>query len=235
MSGRSSRGGRSVDNVSLPQRFIDVMSEVYGDSRLGRQELDGEYLSEAQGSLFPRALLEKARRKRKPKQMDRVVVAVDPPAGTKGDACGIVVAGLKGAKAYVLADLTVEGMAPDGWAAAVAAAFEQHEADRVVAEANQGGAMVEAVLRSADRFLPVQLVHATRGKVVRAEPIAARFASGNAFLVGRFDALEDELAGLVMGGGYQGPGRSPDRADAMVWALWALADTRGTPRISRLG
>lgn len=228
-------GGKSADNISLPQRFLDVMAESYGDSRLGRQELDGEYLSEAKGSLFPRALMEKARRKRAPKPMDRVVVAVDPPAGTQGDACGIVVAGLKGAKAYVMADHSVEGLAPEGWAAAVAAAFEEHNADRVVAEANQGGAMVEAVLRGADRLLPIQLVHATRGKVVRAEPIAARLASGNAFLAGRFDALEDELAGLMIGGGYDGPGRSPDRADAMVWALWALSDTRGAPRITSLG
>lgn len=229
-------GGKSADNISLPQRFLEVMAESYGDSRLGRQELEGEYLSEAQGSLFPRKLLEKARRKRKPKQMDRVVVAVDPPAGTKGDACGIVVAGSKAGKAYVMADLSAEGLAPEGWAAAVAAAFEEYEADRVVAEANQGGAMVEAVLRGADRLLPIQLVHARRGKVTRAEPVAARFASGNAFLVGRFDALEDELAGLVQGGAYEGPGRSPDRADAMVWALWALTETRGgSPRILGLG
>lgn len=228
-------GGKTSDNLSLPQNFLDVMAQSYGGSRLGRQELDGELLGEAEGSLFRRSLIEQARAER-PDAFDRVVVAVDPPAGTDGDACGIVVAGAKDGKAYVLADLTVSGLRPERWAAAVAAAFEEYEADRVVAEANQGGAMVESVLRGADRYLPVQLVHARRGKSIRAEPVAARFAAGSAFLCGRFDELEDELAGMIAGGGYAGPGRSPDRADAMVWALWALTETRGaTPRITGLG
>ncbi|HEX8512684.1 MAG TPA: ATP-binding protein, partial [Allosphingosinicella sp.] len=117
-----------------------------------------------------------------------------------------------------------------------AAAAEAHGADRVVAEANQGGAMVEAVLRAADCTLPVRLVHAKRGKAARAEPVAALFESGRARFAGAFPELEDELAGLVAGGGYEGPGRSPDRADAMVWAMTELmlGRRRAEPRVRRL-
>lgn len=153
----------------------------------------------------------------------RVVVGVDPPAGVGGDACGIVVCAL-GADdvGYVLADLSAAGLSPEGWARKVAGAAEAWGADRVVAEANNGGKMVEAVLRGACVTLPVKLVHASEGKAARAEPVAALFESKRAKLAGAFPELEDELCGLTLGGAYQGPGRSPDRADAMVWALWAL-------------
>ena len=133
-----------------------------------------------------------------------------------------MVAGRAGDALYVLADESCEGLRPDGWARKVAAAAERWDADRVVAEANNGGAMVADVLRAADDGLPLKLVHASRGKVARAEPIALKFEAGRAFLAGRFPELEDELAGLVAGGGYEGPGRSPDRADAMVWAMTEL-------------
>jgi phage terminase large subunit-like protein len=123
---------------------------------------------------------------------------------------------------YVIGDHSVSGLSPDGWAQAVAAAAEAHGADRVVAEANQGGAMVESVLRAADCALPVRLVHARRGKSARAEPVAALFENGRARFAGAFPELEDELTGLTIGGGYEGPGRSPDRADAMVWAMTEL-------------
>lgn len=229
-------GGPTERNLSLPKQFLAIMRESYGGTRLGRQELDGELLTEAEGSLFPRALIEAARSERPP-TFDRIVVGVDPPAGAgaNSDACGIVVAGQWEKRAYVLADLSVQGLRPEGWARAVAAAAEEWGADRVIAEGNQGGAMVEAVLKAADVHLPVRMVHARRGKSARAEPMAVRFESGTAFFAGRFDALEDELAGLMAGGGYDGPGRSPDRADAMIWALWALTETQsGLPRISRL-
>jgi phage terminase large subunit-like protein len=104
----------------------------------------------------------------------------------------------------------------------VAACAARVGADRVIAEANQGGAMVRSVLAAADAGLPVRLVHASRGKVARAEPVAALYEAGRAFHVGRFAALEEELCGLVVGGGYVGPGRSPDRADALVWAMTEL-------------
>jgi phage terminase large subunit-like protein len=113
----------------------------------------------------------------------------------------------------------------------------------VVAEANNGGAMVGSVLKAADFGLKVRLVHASRGKCARAEPIALKFESGKAFFAGEFPELEAELGGMVAGGGYEpgsgsgpgGPGRSPDRADAMVWAMTVLSETRsGVPRVRRL-
>jgi phage terminase large subunit-like protein len=135
---------------------------------------------------------------------------------------------------YVLADASVGGASPERWARAVAAAAEVWGADRVIAEKNQGGDMVASVLTNADVHLPVKLVSASRGKVARAEPVAALFENGRAKLAGRFPELEDELAGLLIGGDYAGPGRSPDRADACVWALTALMKRGGEPRIRGL-
>ncbi len=166
--------------------------------------------------------------------MKRVVIGVDPPATAGGDACGIVVCGIDGdGIGYVLADHSVRGLSPEGWAAAVAVAAEAWEADRIVAENNQGGDMVESVLRSADCRLPVTPVRARFGKGKRAEPVAVKFMRGQAKFAGAFPDLEDELCGLMPGGGYEGPGRSPDRADAMVWAMAELlcAPQRAEPRV----
>jgi phage terminase large subunit-like protein len=164
------------------------------------------------------------------------VVGVDPPASAEGT-CGIVVCGEgEDGLGYVLADLSVAGLSPDGWARKVAAAAQAWGAQRVIAEANNGGKMVETVLRGADVDMPVKLVHAAEGKVARAAPVATLFESGRARFAGRFPALEDELAGLTWFGDYRGPGTSPDRADAMVWAMTELmlGPKRGTPRIIRL-
>ena len=227
--------GRTVDNsANLPPAYLAAMDQIYGGSALGRQELDGEMLAEVEGALWSRALLERLRSAPPASDgLSRVVVAVDPPAGTKGDACGIVVAGLdKAGKGHVLADCTAEGMSPEGWARAVANAAECWAADKVVAEANQGGAMVESVLRAADINLPVKLVHASRSKSARAEPVAALYEAERVFHAGTFALLEDQLCGMMAGGGYEGPGRSPDRADALVWALTELMlGRRGLPRI----
>ena len=163
----------------------------------------------------------------------RIVIGVDPPVSAGGDACGIVAVAL-GADGvgYVIGDHSVSGLSPEGWARAVAGAAEAHGADRVVAEANQGGAMVESVLRAADCTLPVKLVHARRGKGARAEPVVALFESKRARFAGAYPELEDELCALTAGGGYHGPGRSPDRADAMVWAFTELMlGKRGEPSI----
>jgi phage terminase large subunit-like protein len=155
-----------------------------------------------------------------------VVVGVDPPAGSvrgDGDACGIVVVALdRDGLGHVLADASVQAASPEGWARAVARAADVWGADRVVAEANNGGKMVASVLRAADVSLPVKLVHASHGKAARAEPVAALYEAGRVRHRGAFPALEDEMCGLVLGGGYEGPGRSPDRADALVWALSEL-------------
>lgn len=215
--------GTTFDNAAnLPGRFLDAMRASYRGSLLGRQELDGELLSDIEGALWTRALLEASRADAVP-ELDRVVVGVDPPASAAGDACGIVVAGLAAdGTGHVLADASVEKAGPERWARAVATTAQAWNADRVVAEANQGGVMVGSVLRAAQLSLPLKLVHASRGKVARAEPIAALYEAGRVRHAGTFPALEDELCGLVAGGSYQGPGRSPDRADALVWALTEL-------------
>lgn len=237
--------GRTADNrANLPTAFLDAMTRSYAGTRLGRQELDGELLMDVEGALWTRGLIETCRVRHVPVAADggaalrRVVVGVDPPAGTLsgqgGDACGIVVAGVGGdGLAYVVADASVEGLGPEGWARAVADAAAAYGADKVVAEANNGGAMVDSVLRAVDAGLPVKLVHAARGKSARAEPVAALYQSGRAWHRGAFPALEDEMCGLVRGGGYEGPGRSPDRADALVWALseLMLGKRGGVPRV----
>jgi phage terminase large subunit-like protein len=161
----------------------------------------------------------------------RVVIGVDPPASATGDACGIVVCGMgSDGIAYVLADHTVSGLRPEGWARRVADAAELWNAQRIVAEKNQGGDMVESVLRGADAGLPVKLVSATTGKAARAEPVALRFETGRARLAGHFPELEDELCAITYAG-YSGPGRSPDRADAMVWAMSELFEKKAEPRV----
>jgi phage terminase large subunit-like protein len=166
-----------------------------------------------------------------------VVVGVDPPATAEGDECGIVACGLAAdGMAFVLGDHSEGGLSPEQWARRVAGAAERWRADRVVAEGNQGGEMVEAVLRGAGLRQPVKRVHARIGKARRAEPIAAFFECGEAKLAGAFPELEDQLAGLVLGGDYCGKARSPDRADAMVWAMTELllAPQRAEPRIRAL-
>jgi phage terminase large subunit-like protein len=237
-------GGASRDNPHLPPSSLRMVERLHGGTRFGRQELDGELIEDVEGALWPRELIERSRVKNgdsiyfsQPQDGDggspekyilspffrRVVVGVDPPATAAGDACGIVACGLGGdGIAYVLGDHSAAGLSPEQWARKVAGAAEKWRADRIVAEGNQGGEMVEAVLRGAGLRLPVRRVHARVGKAARAEPIAAFFESGEAKFAGRFPELEDELAGLSYGGAYRGPGRSPDRADACIWALTEL-------------
>ncbi len=212
--------GKMTDNrAQLPDAFITAMQNIYGQSRLGRQELAGELLENIDGALWPRDLIERCR-VAVPPAMKRIVIGVDPPASSTGDACGIIAVGLGiDGKAYVLGDHSVSGRSPEGWARAVAGAAEAWGADRVIAEANQGGDMVESTLRAADVGMPVKKVHASRGKIARAEPVAALYEAGKAFHAGAFPETEDELCGMISGGSYEGPGRSPDRADALVWAM----------------
>ncbi|MBA14861.1 MAG: ATP-binding protein [Sphingomonas sp.] len=214
--------GRTDENRMLPGSFVAGIRETYGGTRLGRQELDGELIEDVAGALWTREMLE-ACRVRAMGSVRRVVVGVDPPAGSRGDACGIVAVALgRDGHGYVLEDASVAAASPEQWARAVAACAVRNGADRVVAEANQGGEMVRSVLTAADAVLPIRLVHASRGKSARAEPVAALYERGKVFHVGGFPALEDELCGLIAGGGYEGPGRSPDRADALVWAMSEL-------------
>jgi phage terminase large subunit-like protein len=219
-------GGRTRDNPHLAVSFREAMEGLYAGTALGRQELDGELIQDREGALWTRAMLDAASVDTVP-VLTRVVVGVDPPASAGGDACGIVAVGLADGVAYVLEDASVAGLSPDGWARAVAACAGRHGADRVIAEANQGGDMVETVLRGAEGTLPVRLVRASRGKLARAEPVAAEYERGRVKHVrgpdgSGFGALEDELCGMVVGGVYAGPSRSPDRADALVWAVTEL-------------
>jgi phage terminase large subunit-like protein len=229
--------GRTVDNeMNLPRDYVAGVKAAYEGTRWGRQELDGELIEDAAGALWQRDLLERQRVATAP-GLKRIVIGVDPPVSDHGDACGIIAAGLgSDGKAYVLADHSVSGASPEQWARAVAGAVEAWNADRVIAEDNQGGNMVESTLRAADLAMPVKRVHASRGKSARAEPVAALYEAGRAFHVGAFPELEDQMCGLISGGGYEGPGRSPDRADALVWAMTELmlGRARTVPRISVL-
>ena len=229
--------GTTRDNAAnLPRGFLNAMEIEFGGSLLARQELDGELVEDIEGALWSRQLIERCREATTADEFNRVVVAVDPPASAHGDACGIVVAALDSdGIAHVLADCSVSNASPERWARAVANAASEWNTDRVIAEANQGGAMVESVLRAADRSLPIKLVHASRGKSARAEPVAALYETGRVRHAGIFPQLEDQLCGLMPGGTYEGPGRSPDRADALVWALSELMlGQRQTPRVFKI-
>lgn len=218
--------GRTRENPWLPGSFVAAMLESYGGTRLGRQELDGELLEDVEGALWTRGLIERCRVDADGiGKVARVVIGVDPPATSHGDACGIVVAAaLRDGRLAVIEDASVERALPGVWAQAVAAAAARWGADRVVAESNMGGEMVASTLHAAEMTLPVRAVHASVGKARRAEPVALAYERGQVVHAGVFAALEDQLCGLQTGGGYAGPGRSPDRADACVWALAALLE-----------
>lgn len=213
----------TVDNAAhLAPGFVAEMQRRYAGTALGRQELDGEMIDHRAGSLWRPDWIEQQRVSDAP-ELREIVVAVDPPVTAKvtSDACGIVVAG-RGAdgRAYVLADRTVQGREPSQWARAAIAAYRDFMADRVVAETNQGGDLVVSVLKQTDEALPVRQVRATRGKWLRAEPIAALYAEGRVAHLGPFPRLEEQM--LAFGADGRVGGRSPDRLDALVWALTDL-------------
>ena len=213
--------------ANLAGSFLEEVRARYRGTRLGRQELDGVLLADAEGALWTSEMLEGGRVGELP-TFDRIVVGVDPAttAGSASDECGIVVVGAqtKGPpqnwRAVVLADCTVQGATPSGWARAAISAMEQHGADRLVVETNQGGLMVGEVLRQIDPLVPLKSVHASRGKVARAEPVAALYEQGRVAHVAGMDALEDQMCRMTARG-YEGAG-SPDRVDALVWALHEL-------------
>ena len=224
---------RTIDNAEhLSASFLTEMRKRFGASALARQELDGELIEDRGDALWKRQQLENARVSEAP-ALQRVVVAVDPPvtSGAKADACGIVVAGVGAdGRGYVLADRTIAGYAPTVWAKAAVGAFHDFEADRIVAEVNQGGELVEGVIRQVEPGVPVKCVRATRGKWLRAEPVAALYERGMVAHVGAFAALEDQMCDYGPDG--LSGGRSPDRMDALVWALTDLMLTRrGEPRV----
>jgi len=201
---------------NLSPAFIEDLNAVYGGTRLAAQELEG-LVVEGEGALWRAEDLLRCRGARPP-VLDRVVVAIDPPAGSNGDACGIVVAGRLGDQAFVLADRSERGLSPLGWASRAVAAAREFDARAIVAEANQGGEMVRSTLATAGADRAVRLVHARLGKRARAEPVAALYEQGRVVHCGDFPALEEELMAL----GCDDGGPSPDRADALVWALTDL-------------
>jgi phage terminase large subunit-like protein len=215
-------------NVS--QDFVAAIEERWAGTARHRQELLGELIEDVEGALWKRADLEAVRTSER-FEFDRVVVAVDPPAavGVEAAACGIVAAGGYGEgharSAVVLADASVQGAAPHEWAARVAMLARSVGADAIVAEANNGGEMVRAVLRAAAPEFFVRLVHASKGKRARAEPVATYYARGLVKHAASFPALEDEMCSF--GAELK---KSPDRLDALVWALTDLLAGGAGPR-----
>lgn len=217
-----SRASTHDNAVNLAPNFITALEQAYGGTRLGRQELDGELIEDVEGALWRRPQLESIRRE-PPQHLVRICVSVDPPASShdKSDACGIIVAALDAdGFGWVLEDATVQGAQPEEWAAVAIRCFEAHRADTIIAEINQGGDMVTSVLRAVDPKVPVQTVRANRGKWLRAEPVAALYAQGRIRHVRGLAQLEDEMCAMTPNG--KSGGHSPDRVDALVWALIIL-------------
>jgi phage terminase large subunit-like protein len=218
-----SRAGTAANAFHLAPTFLRHVMARYAGTRLGRQELNGEIIDDRPDALWSRALLEQCRVDAAP-GLQRIVVAVDPPATStkRADACGIVAAGLaESGIVYVLADDSVSGATPVMWASKAIALWQRLEADALVVEVNQGGDMVRAVINEIDAGVPVTPVRATRGKWLRAEPVAALYEQGRVKHVGAFVALEDEMCDFASSG--LSSGKSPDRLDALVWAVASLA------------
>ncbi len=225
------------DNAGhLAPGFLETVVARYAGTRLGRQELDGELIEDDPNALFQRELIEKTRVSRI-SGLVRIVVAVDPPvtSGEDADACGIICAGRgEDDRAYVLADGTVERASPMRWAREAAELYHGFCADRMVVETNQGGDLVAAIMREVDANIPIKSMRASRGKHVRAEPVAALYEQGRVSHVGVFPELEDEMC--AFDSIIAARGRSPDRVDALVWALSELMFSRPprAPRVSVL-
>ena len=227
---------RTGDNaLNLAPGFVDRLRKRYDGTMLGRQELDGELIEDREDALWKRTQME-GLRARAPDNLQRIVVAVDPPASStqRADACGIVAAGLTGdGRVHVLADASVKQAAPNVWASAAIRLYHGLRADCILAEVNQGGDMVAAVLRTVDPNVPVKSVRAQRGKWLRAEPVAALYEQGRVLHCGKFAELEDEMCNFGRDG--LSGGHSPDRVDALVWAVNELVfGEENAPRVRSL-
>lgn len=233
----------SANRMHLAKSFLETVTRRYAGSRLGRQELDGAMLTDVEGALWTWPMLEAARTPR-PLELARIVVAVDPPvsAGEDADECGIVVAGVardghpKDWIGEVIFDGSVKGATPTVWAARAVELFHRFKADRLIAEVNQGGDLVSTVVRQVDPLVSFRAVRASRGKAVRAEPVAALYEQGRICHRGAFPALEDQMTAMSVNG-FTGRG-SPDRVDALVWAMTELmiepAESWREPRVRGL-
>ncbi len=240
----TTHAGTRANRAYLAASFLEEVEARYGGTRLGRQELEGVLVEDVDGALWTSAQLESLRAD-SPPTLDRIVVAVDPPVtGHKGsDECGIVVVGAttKGPardwRAWVLEDASVSAAKPTVWAEAAVAAFERHGAQRLVAEVNQGGDLVGEMIRQIDPLVPFKPVRASRGKAARAEPVAALYEQGRVRHLRGLADLEDQMCKMTAHG-FEGTG-SPDRVDALVWALHELliapARLLKRPRMRTLG
>lgn len=219
------RGSTYDNRDNLATNFFDEIIKKYEGTRLGRQELEAELLEDTPGALWTQKNVDQYRVPVGDQPaMRRIVVAVDPSVTNteNSDETGIVAAGLGiDGKGYILGDDSGR-YSPDEWAKRAVAMYHRLDADRIVAEKNQGGDMVERVLRSADWNVPITLVSASRGKVTRAEPIAALYEQGRVGHVGRYDVLEDQMVAFTSDFDRRVQGYSPDRVDALVWALTEL-------------
>lgn len=210
---------------NLPPRYLAELRKKYEGTRLGRQELYAELLDDNPYALWNQEMLDRSRiLHRDLPDLERIVVSVDPPvtSGEDADECGIVAAGTSGDDAYVLHDWTVQGASPQAWAARAVSLYHHVRADAIVAEVNQGGEMVETIIRQVDPDVPVHTVHATRGKVVRAEPVSALYEQRRVHHVGNLPHLEDQMCDFTTDFDKKAAGYSPDRVDALVWALTSL-------------
>lgn len=222
------RSGAEENAANLSPAFLQGLRALYAGTRLEAQEIDGVIL-EDDASLWTLEILGRARGCA-PDHLETVVVGVDPPATAGGDACGIIAVGRRGDTAYVLEDATVKGRSPIGWATAVAEVAARREADWVIAETNQGGDMVMHVLNQAGCGARTRGVRAHLAKQLRAEPVAALYEQGRVVHCGAFPELEQQLMQIGVSGGA-----SPDRVDALVWAVTdLLLGSRGRPGVRRL-
>jgi len=217
------RGTSYENRGNLAPAFFDQIIRKYEGTRLGRQELEAELLEDTPGALWSHGSIEAGRLRSVP-EMTRVVVAIDPAvtSGEEADETGIVVAGKdQNGHGYVLADISGR-YPPTEWARLAIAAYRTHRADRIVAEVNNGGDMVGATLRMVDRNVAFTAVRASRGKIVRAEPVAALYQQGRVHHIGTFPQLEDQMVNFTSDIDRAAAGYSPDRVDALVWAFSEL-------------
>jgi phage terminase large subunit-like protein len=217
------------NHLHLADAFLTRITAAYAGLRLGRQEIEAEIVEDAPGALWTREMIERTRvtGDAAPAAYSEIIVAVDPPArsGPRADECGLIVAArAENGEIFILADLTSQGETPAGWSARVVAAYKRYRANRVVAEINNGGEMVADVMRQCDPNLPVRAVTATRGKFARAEPVATAYERGMVHHVGIFPKLEDQLCVMTPDFDSRANGFSPDRADALVWAVTDFID-----------
>jgi phage terminase large subunit-like protein len=213
--------GRTIENAAnLAPAFLSEIMRRYEGTRLGRQELDAEVLEDVPGALWQREWIDRDRVSAAP-ELKRIVVSIDLAMSTNegSDDTGIIVAGIGGdGHGYIIDDLSGRYQ-PHEWAQTAVNAYRRHEADRIVAEVNAGGQMVAATLNTVDPNVSFQAVHASRGKVIRAEPVAALYEQRKVHHVGSFSVLEDQLCGFTSDFDRSRAGYSPDRLDALVWAI----------------